>query len=114
MPGRVKFFHFATSFGPEHKEFFDALWSQAAAALRRADKLVLCGYSLLPVDQRACDLLLKEPRKNCSIVVVSGCDGARIAQTFRDAGFQNAESYDGGYFETWVAESVKVLSATAP
>jgi hypothetical protein len=105
LPGRVKVFHFGTSFGAEHKEFFDTLWFQAAAALKRAEKLVLCGYSLLPVDQRACDLLLGVPSKDTHITVVSGSDGQRISKQFRDAGIENVECYENGYFETWVAES---------
>jgi hypothetical protein len=105
LPGRTKEFYYHTSFGPEHQEFFSGLWAQAAAALKRVDRVVLCGYSLLPVDERACDLLLKAPRKSSRIVIVSGRDGTRIYQTFRNAGFLNTECYDSGYFETWVTES---------
>ena len=112
LPGRTKEFYYETSFGPEHEEFFSSLWSQAAAALRCADKVVLCGYSLLPVDQRARDLLLGAPRKESSILVVSGRDGERITQTFKDAGFQNAECHGSSYFETWV-ESTKTCVAIA-
>ncbi len=107
LPGRTKEFYYQTSFGPEHEQFFTSLWSQAAAALRRADEIVICGYSLLPVDERACDLLLKAPRKTIRIVIVSGRDGTRIALTLRDAGFQDAQCYDSGYFETWVPEGTK-------
>jgi hypothetical protein len=103
LPGRTKEFYYYTSFGPEHEEFFSSLWLQAAAALQRAEKLVLCGYSLLPVDQRACDLLLGGPNKTSTVIVVSGSDGQRIATNFHAAGFQSVECYDGGYFETWVA-----------
>jgi hypothetical protein len=102
LPGRTKEFYYYTSFGPEHEEFFNSLWSQAAAALGRADKLVLCGYSLLPVDQRACELLLRGPSRDIKVVVVSGSQGERISNDFRAAGFQNVECSVGGYFETWV------------
>ncbi len=108
LPGRTKEFYYETSFGPEHQEFFDSLWSQAAAALKRADKIVLCGYSLLPVDERACDLLLNTPRKETSVTVVSGRDGERINSSFRSAGFQNVSFYQAGYFEAWVRESINV------
>jgi hypothetical protein len=113
LPGRTKEFYYETSFGPEHEEFFSSLWWQASAALRRANRVVLCGYSMLPVDERACDLLLKETRKESSIVVVSGCDGKRIVQTFRAAGFESAEYHDNGHFETWV-ELTKAAEAKAP
>ena len=108
LPGRTKEFYYHTSFGPEHEEFFSSLWSQAAAALQRAEKLVLCGYGLLPVDQRACDLLLGVTRKETSVVVVSGGDGRRISESFRAAGFQSVECYDGGYFETWVKSPSRI------
>jgi hypothetical protein len=104
LPGRTKEFYYHTSFGPEHEEFFDSLWSQAATALRHADKLVLCGYSLLPVDERARELLLGEPSKDTEVIVVSGSQGKRISDDFRTAGFQIVECYDGGHFERWVAD----------
>jgi hypothetical protein len=113
LPGRTKEFYYETSFGPEHEEFFSSLWSKAAAALRRTDKLVICRYSLLPVDERACDLLLNAPPKESTIVVVSGRDGKRIGKTLTDAGFQNTECHDSGYFETWLG-SAKVSVAKAP
>jgi hypothetical protein len=104
LPGRTKEFYYHTSFGREHEEFFTSLWSQAATALRRADRLVLCGYSLLPVDQRACDLLLGTPRKDAEVVVVSGTQGHRIVGDFRAANFQDVTCYENGYFENWVRE----------
>ena len=107
LPGRTKEFYYQTSFGPEHQEFFASLWRQAASALERADRVVLCGYSLLPVDERACDLLLKTPRKDIRVVVVSGNAGMRIVQTFRSAGFKNVDCYRSRHFETWVSESAK-------
>lgn len=105
LPGRSKEFYYQTSFGPEHEEFFSSLWTQAADALQRAENLVLCGYSLQPVDQRACDLLLSVPKKSTNVVVVCGDDGQRIANTYRSVGFHNVESFSGGYFEAWVNES---------
>lgn len=112
LPGRTKEFYYETSFGPEHEEFFSSLWKQASAALQRASRVVLCGYSLLPVDDRACDLLLNATNRGSSIVVVSGGDGQRITNTFRDAGFQNVECYSSGYFEAWVESTTsRVASA---
>jgi hypothetical protein len=105
LPGRTKEFYYHTSFGREHEEFFTSLWSQTATALRRADRLVLCGYSLLPVDQRACDLLLGTPRKDIEVVVVSGTQSQRIVGDFRAANFQNVTCYENGYFENWIQEA---------
>ena len=50
---------------------------------------MLCGYSLLPVDQRACDLLLKAPKKETRITIISGDQNERIASDFRTAGFHS-------------------------
>ena len=105
LPGRTKEFYYQTSFGPEHQEFFSGLWRQAVSALERAERVVLCGYSMLSVDERACDLLLKAPRKDARVVVISGSAGTRIVQTFRSAGFKNVDCYNSGHFETWVRES---------
>jgi hypothetical protein len=102
LPGRTKVFHYSTSFGPEHKEFFDSLWSQAAYALKRAERLVLCGYSLLPVDERACELLLKAPSHSAEVTIVSGSQGQRIARQFKEAGFENVKPVESGHFESWV------------
>jgi hypothetical protein len=101
LPGRTKEFFYDTSFGHEYAPFWDHLWSQAAHAVRRSEKIVLCGYSLLPVDQRACDLLLRTPRKETPIEIVSGQQTERIAQDFRTAGFQDVTAFQGGYFADW-------------
>ena len=57
---------------------------------------------LAPVDQRACDLLLNEPRKETHITVISGDQSGRIASDFRDSGFQNVDAFKEGFFEDWV------------
>ncbi len=114
LPGRTKEFYYETSFGREHEEFFSFLWSQATGALKRAGKIVLFGYSLLPVDQRSCDLLLSTPRKETSVMVVSGRDGERIGNSFRSAGFQNVGFYQNGYFEKWVSESITANTQGVP
>lgn len=106
LPGRNKEFFYQTSFGEEWKSFFDYLWSQAREALRQADKLVICGYSMLSVDKRACDLILKNTSKKATIRIVSGSQGERIAGDFRNAGY-NIVSFDSvGYFEEWVQHRV--------
>jgi len=103
LPGRRKEFFFDTSFGYEYTEFWDSLWVQAAEALRRSDRIVLCGYSLLPVDQRACDLLLERPRKETRVSVVCGGQSGRIVDDFRTAGFHDVGAFESGYFEDWVS-----------
>jgi hypothetical protein len=81
-PDREKKFFYETSFGIECRKFWDGLWTQATDAAKLSQRLVLCGYSLLPVDKRACDLLLNEPGKETHITVISGGEFAfGIAQS---------------------------------
>jgi hypothetical protein len=101
LPGRTKEFFYDTSMGREYAAFWDHLWSQAATALKGCDKIVLCGYSLLPVDQRARDLMLNKPRKETRIEVISGNQTERIANDFRAAGFDHVTAFHGGYFADW-------------
>jgi hypothetical protein len=108
LPGRTKEFFYDTSLGREYTEFWSLLWSRATEAVTRCDKIVLCGYSLPPVDERACELLLQKPRKETHILVVSGSQSARIADDFRTAGFRNIETFEGGRFEGWVQQAYRV------
>jgi hypothetical protein len=101
LPGRTKEFYYDTSLGQEYAAFWNHLWTQATQAVKKCSKIVLCGYSLLPVDQRACELLLKQPRKDTQIEVVSGSQTERIANDFKIAGFSNVQAFKGGYFEDW-------------
>jgi hypothetical protein len=102
LPGRDKQFFYKTSFGVECGEFWDLLWTQAEKAVKQSQRLILCGYSLLPVDERACDLLLKEPGKETHVTVISGDQSGRVAGDFRDAGFQHVDTFENGFFENWV------------
>jgi SIR2-like domain len=107
LPDREKKFFYKTSFGIEGREFWDYLWSQATEAVRRSHQLVLCGYSLLPVDPRACALLLNEPKKEAHITVVSGDQSGRIAADLGNAGFKNVDVFENGFFEDWVHQEVE-------
>jgi hypothetical protein len=96
MPGRSKRFFYDTSFGHEFADFWTALWSHATEAVRRSDQIVVCGYSMLPVDERACELLLREPRRDARVSIVSGSQSERIAAQFSAAGFGNLAGGIGG------------------
>ena len=101
LPGRSKEFFYDTSFGHEFSDFWDHLWSQAAGALRAADKVVICGYSLPGADQRARDLLFRKPQRGADIEIVSGDQSERIAGEFRHVGFSNVAAFQSGYFANW-------------
>lgn len=102
LPGRCKQFFVETSSGRELEWFWNHLWNQAGYALRKAEKVVICGYSMPQADVRARNLLLKQTNKKASITVVSGGDSKRIADEFRDAGYENIELIGRGYFEDWI------------
>jgi hypothetical protein len=53
FPARSKNFYFAASTGIEYAEFWNKLWEQAEAAVQSSARVVICGYSLLSVDERA-------------------------------------------------------------
>jgi hypothetical protein len=104
LPGRSKEFFYDTSSGRQYVQFWDDLWHQASAALRQADQVTICGYSLLSVDQRARKLLIGVPQRDARISVVSGSQSERIANDYRAAGFRNIEVFGSGYFEDWVQQ----------
>lgn len=101
LPGRTKEFFYDTSMGHEYTEFWNNLWLRASRAVKSCDRIVVCGYSLLQVDQRARDLLLQHPSRNIQIEVVSGGQTKRIASDFIAAGFSHVDGFEGGYFESW-------------
>jgi hypothetical protein len=106
LPGRKKDFFYDTSFGEEYGEFWDHIWSEANQAVRRCDKIVICGYSLPAADERALDLLLHSPRKETHIEVVCGSQSERIANDFRSARFHSVTVFRQGHFEDWVQRVV--------
>lgn len=102
LPGRKKEFFHRTSFGKEWKPFFDHLWSQARKALEEAGRIVVCGYGMLPADEQACDMILRNSNREAKVEIVCGSRGKRIADDFRNAGFKDVCFDPVGYFEEWV------------
>lgn len=111
FPARSKEFYFAPNTGVEYVEFWDGLWRQADAALRSAGRIVICGYSLNPIDERACKLLLSVPRKDAEIVIASGVDTEKIVGTYREAGYAGAVAADERLFQQWVAKTSSEVAA---
>jgi hypothetical protein len=102
FPARSKEFYFAANTGIEYAEFWNKLWCQAADALESAARVVICGYSMISVDERARKLLLSAPRKDAEIIVASGEDTERIARDYREAGYARAAAADEVLFQRWV------------
>ncbi len=105
FPARTKNFYFAANTGTEYADFWNNLWQQAASVLESAERVVLCGYSLSPVDERAHKLLLSAPKKDAEIVVASGDDTQCIVGAYRNTGYVRAVAADEVLFQKWVGSS---------
>jgi hypothetical protein len=92
MPALPKQFHFATTYGREWKAFWDHLWNRAARAVSNADHIVVIGYSLPPIDERARDLLLGSSNKSTRLTICCGNATTRLEQEFRRHDFSGIES----------------------
>ncbi len=103
FPSRQKEFYFDVNTGVEYTDFWDSLWRKADIALRAADRVVVCGYSLLSVDQRARNLLLSGPKKTAEISIASGePDTERIVRDYQEAGYSRAVPAEKVLFKNWV------------
>jgi hypothetical protein len=103
MPAGVKEFYLDAGLGPEWDGFWGSLWHQAAGVLQRATRVVICGYGMLPIDEKACELLLDSPNKSAEIIVSCGRRSDEIVSKFRDKRFERAVVADYLRFEDWVA-----------
>jgi hypothetical protein len=110
FPARSKDFYFAASTGTEYAEFWNKLWRQAAEALESAARVVICGYSLQSVDERARKHLLNYPKKDADIVVASGEDTEQIVKDYQEAGYASAAA-DEVFFQKWVASFANSVAA---
>ncbi len=111
FPAPVKEFYFDANTGVEYTEFWDRLWQQATDALQTTERVVVCGYSLLPVDQRARDLLLSAPRRDAEVVIASGSDTQRIVDDYLAAGYTKVAAASEALFKNWVATASNSLAA---
>ncbi len=102
LPVHEKQFFFHTSFGDEWTSFWDSLWSAAAASLRTSDRIVICGYSVLPIDERACKMLLEDQQITARFEVCCGDDSEVIVDRLRSFG-RDAHAAKWTLFGDWVA-----------
>lgn len=102
LPALPKTFHFATTFGQEWKPFWDGLWQRAERVLQVADEVVIIGYSMPKVDERARTVILGAGDKNVRLSICCGNDTATVEKEFRDFGFsgiQSAATTFGGFLD---------------
>lgn len=91
-----------TSFGHEWESFWNALWRQAGSALDTSDKIVIIGYSMASIDEKARELLLQRSNRDAYIGVFCGGTSAAICNEFKSRGFQRIETFGEGHFEDYL------------
>jgi hypothetical protein len=104
MPTLQKKFFEQTSFGREWEDFWQNLWGRAAHALRSSDEIVVIGYSMTAVDQKARELLLHCPSQDTPIAVYCGEATAEICSQFREHGFRYVRTSGERRFEDYLAD----------
>jgi len=92
MPALPKTFHFATTYGEEWREFWDALWWRAESAIANADQLAVIGYSLPIADERARAMLLGSANKAVRLSICCGNAPVSLEREFREHGFTNIQT----------------------
>jgi len=108
MPTRSKEFFFALGNRTEYNNFWCGLWQRAEKALRAADRIVICGYSMPEADERARELLLHSAKKDAEVVVASGDDTQRIVAECLESGASKAAAAEAVYFEDWVESQMSI------
>lgn len=111
FPAPLKEFYFDVNTGVEYNTFWDRLWDQARNALQNAARVVICGYSLQNIDERAQGLLLRAPKKHADVIVAAGADTQRVVDDYRNAAFSRAAAADELRFEDWVAKMSSAVPA---
>jgi hypothetical protein len=107
LPTERKKFYFETNLGRQWKNFWDVLWSLAAENLHCSEKVVLCGYSMVSIDERAHRLLLEEISPSALIEVCCGGDSERIVNDFQAVG-RTARAAESGFFGDWVRQHTTI------
>jgi len=103
MPTSKKRFFSATSSGRELEMFWTSLWESAELALRSAEHIVIIGYGMSAVDERARALLLCSPNRSARVEIFCGGSTDRIAREFLANGFQHVSGVSGQRFEDFLA-----------
>jgi hypothetical protein len=100
LPTACKRFYHETSFGRKREDFWNQLWAHATLCLNDSERVVLCGYSLPPIDDRACRLLL-EGEYPGAVEVCCGDDTAHIVRQLGESGHR-AQPAGQTLFQDWV------------
>lgn len=105
LPTQRKRFFEQTSFGREWEFFWDDLWAQAGSALESSEKIVIIGYRMASVDERAKKLLLQHSNPDAEIAIFSGQSSSGICSEFKALGFERIKTFGEGHFKDYLGAS---------
>ena len=99
-----KFFATTNASGREWEPFWDGIWAHAEVALQSSERIVVIGFSMSPVDERARELLLKRSDPEAEVLVFSGSKTNAICSEFRGNGFRAVKSCGNSHFEDFLGD----------
>jgi hypothetical protein len=103
MPTLHKRFFEQTLFGREWEPFWSDLWGQAGSALAASEKIVIIGYGMASVDEKARELMLQESNRDAHIAIFCGGKSTAICNEFKSRGFRRVETHPEGRFEDFLS-----------
>lgn len=105
LPLHHKRFYWKTIFGNEWEPFWNYLWKQAGCALQSSEDIVIIGYGMANVDERARTLLLETANQHARIALFCGRNRTvGIRDEFVAHGFHHVETPGDGTFEGYLGE----------
>ena len=90
-------------FGREWEPFWNDLWGQAGSALAASEKIVIIGYGMASVDEKARELMLQESNRDAHIAIFCGGKSTAICNEFKSRGFRRVETHPEGCFEDFLS-----------
>jgi hypothetical protein len=102
MPTENKKFFIESSAGRQLEEFWDSIWSRAAAALRNSSEVYLIGYSLPKYDTRARELITTSVGNGASMTVCCADGTDDVVESLKNFG-KSAHASSHLTFEGWLA-----------
>jgi hypothetical protein len=103
MPTLHKSFFEQTAFGREWEPFWNDLWGMAGSALAASDKIVIIGYGMASVDEKARELMLRESNRDAHIAIFCAGKSTAICNEFKSRGYQRVETFGEGRFEDFLS-----------
>lgn len=104
LPVHHKRFYWKTIFGNEWEPFWNDLWKKAECAVQSSEDIVIIGYGMAKVDERARTLLLEKANRRARITLLCGKRRDDIRKEFVDHEFQHVETPGDGKFETYLGQ----------